>query len=1539
MDDIHSWWEVPSIAHFCSLFRVSFDLLDFDIEDLEAALLTDGTEDNGNSLLQELIARLLSGCFGNNSISTFNYQMFLRRLFREKCKEYNLKNPFNSDIDFQFLPLRTKVEILHTLCDFRLDADDVMESLKNLDSDSLRVHPLGYDENKSAYWYFYGTRLYKEDYEKVIRNKKKKKKRGRKKKGEPLCSDTDEEEVDMGSGKWQVICFTESDWERLALKTEDSENRDVRALHQVITEDFLPEIPRLFEEKERLQRKRLLEMQPRRQSTRLEKLKQQKEERKKYEDLCQEHEDGLKKKGLKKKNLERPNKTKERPYSDSENESHGYSSSSSRKTGRQTNNSLASATGQIVIEASKERKSKNMGSEDLQIGMYKILNKLKDHEDAWPFLEPVDEEIAPSYYRVVKTPMDLQQMEDKLNDGLYKTFNQFKHDFQLIIANCKQYNGSTNEYTVMCGNLQRVFNMGVHKYLDWELSDGSDDEMAYLKRYENGTMRSRKSRNRQRSTSSKESSNNTDKENEEKLQDCSDSSNKFDSLIQQTDEDSCSLDSKVETKKKSVKEFVKSKKNTVVKNTNAVEVQALEEVTEQTLRDINKWLDDTPNFSSASNSPIATLGGSVLDDAEVTSRLDAEYRQAHKLDKPRLLFKEKKRPSKEPIGLPVKKKREVQRTIDRLQPGKSKGNLISNKQEDSQTISKHKAIKSDLETVPTLSLGTVLNTDLMGFSSKVSYEDKDLEKMEVECEKSPEENYNVFKKEENKSELEVKDDKPEKTTPNLSAWFKAFGAPKTQPTPKRKQEVNESSPIYTAYAMNDMVPYDYTLKESDKKDTIVQADKKTTTTTTTTPLVSPDKPIAKRQRKTSTGSSVSEQSSQNDSWNSPRPSLDEPYLSPQSVINSPQQLKPYQNVLNIPHAPLKVGFYQDAFARPNSEKSSSCSPRNPSSVMTASPHGQSPRNTFTSPRELPSDSPSNNFIGSPHEASCSPHNNVINSPKESPHHLILSPQDSSNSPYYSPHNVVNSPKEPVANLADEYQQNQNVYPQYIGTQNSSQNSPQNTYTELYPQPIVNTAIKTQNIFPVKKRMYNESERSQEMAFTPTIASKEQERVFVPAPGQMPNSNFNSDLSYPMGYPPRNDQPLPSAYQQSLDHQLPPVSYQNSLNYLQIARDRTESEPKNVPNSLFNYSTQNHSTFVSAPHYTSTPLNYSNHSKDSLGYTSAPLNYASRTTPGQFMPPNFKQAAPQPRLNYSNPYDQYPKQINLRPYNYVLPPGKSYSHPIQDMIPGKTQNIDFTTGRPLSNMIPPTNIDYRYNQPGYTGLSVNDIMKNSKLDMNQPTYSNASMAEMIKVSQAAYTNTVMTDVMKVSQPTYSSPSVAEMTKSKMEMNRSMMMEQGPPSKPAKKTGRKKKTVAVTQPPPEPSRTIEPSHNNSTYPHHYQPLVKPQMSAGHFNFNPAVKEGYQDYLNEMRSTGYFADQAASAAVAAAATQQPTDRNPAFAAFRPQSSYAPPIEAFNPNPSDIYSQFLQRHPMMLHQGLTGFPPGYLNMHDPMNRHPPWM
>ena len=41
LEELQRWWEIPAIAHFCCLFAEAFSLNDYDIEELEAALLAE----------------------------------------------------------------------------------------------------------------------------------------------------------------------------------------------------------------------------------------------------------------------------------------------------------------------------------------------------------------------------------------------------------------------------------------------------------------------------------------------------------------------------------------------------------------------------------------------------------------------------------------------------------------------------------------------------------------------------------------------------------------------------------------------------------------------------------------------------------------------------------------------------------------------------------------------------------------------------------------------------------------------------------------------------------------------------------------------------------------------------------------------------------------------------------------------------------------------------------------------------------------------------------------------------------------------------------------------------------------------------------------------------------------------------------------------------------------------------------------------------------------------------------------------------------
>lgn len=69
-----------------------------------------------------------------------------------------------------------------------------------------------------------------------------------------------------------------------------------------------------------------------------------------------------------------------------------------------------------------------------------------DHPSSWPFLLPVDPDEVPSYYGIIKVPMDLSTIKQKLIENLYTSKEQFADDFKLMCDNCRLFNDVNTQY-------------------------------------------------------------------------------------------------------------------------------------------------------------------------------------------------------------------------------------------------------------------------------------------------------------------------------------------------------------------------------------------------------------------------------------------------------------------------------------------------------------------------------------------------------------------------------------------------------------------------------------------------------------------------------------------------------------------------------------------------------------------------------------------------------------------------------------------------------------------------------------------------------------------------------------------------------------------------------------------------------------------------------------------------------------------------------------------------------------------------------------
>ncbi|XP_022169070.1 uncharacterized protein LOC111032902 [Myzus persicae] len=240
-DEIQTWWEIPTIVHFCKVFTlITEDISKIDINEFENAI-----EEN-SYLLTDMAIRFTKMC-GFYDPNTNEWWNIMKKEFQSKCIVYNFKYSLDAATYFDDLTRKQKVEALYIFCNIILDVNHIQSKLSNNSNiwHMLNIKPLGYDLNNSVYWYFGSNKLYREDFENSF---------------DPFTNLPVEHNVHgkipykpypsgvFGSGKWNTICDNIDDWYSLADITEYSKNINIRYLHKAIS-NIIVNLPKVKKNK------------------------------------------------------------------------------------------------------------------------------------------------------------------------------------------------------------------------------------------------------------------------------------------------------------------------------------------------------------------------------------------------------------------------------------------------------------------------------------------------------------------------------------------------------------------------------------------------------------------------------------------------------------------------------------------------------------------------------------------------------------------------------------------------------------------------------------------------------------------------------------------------------------------------------------------------------------------------------------------------------------------------------------------------------------------------------------------------------------------------------------------------------------------------------------------------------------------------------------------------------------------------------------------------------------------------------------------
>ncbi|XP_055603504.1 histone acetyltransferase KAT2A [Uranotaenia lowii] len=97
-----------------------------------------------------------------------------------------------------------------------------------------------------------------------------------------------------------------------------------------------------------------------------------------------------------------------------------------------------------------------------------VLQSVRQHSSAWPFLKPVNPAEVPDYYDHIKYPMDLKTMGERLKNKYYVSRRLFMADMARIFTNCRLYNSPETEYFRCANTLERYFQTKMKEIGLWD---------------------------------------------------------------------------------------------------------------------------------------------------------------------------------------------------------------------------------------------------------------------------------------------------------------------------------------------------------------------------------------------------------------------------------------------------------------------------------------------------------------------------------------------------------------------------------------------------------------------------------------------------------------------------------------------------------------------------------------------------------------------------------------------------------------------------------------------------------------------------------------------------------------------------------------------------------------------------------------------------------------------------------------------------------------------------------------------------------------